>query len=962
MTDPLDRLRTALAGRYTLERELGEGGMAVVYLARDLKHDRPVALKVVRPELTALLGPERFLREIAITGRLQHPHILPLLDSGDADGILYYVMPYVAGETVRQRLERERQLPLEEALRLTREVADALDYAHRQGVVHRDLKPENLLLVEGHAVVADFGIARAVETAGGERLTATGTVLGTPLYMSPEQATGGVVDGRSDQYSLACVLYELLAGSPPFVGPSAETLVHQHLSVAPRPVSEVRVSVPGAVAAALQRALAKTAADRYETAARFGEALGVAMPTPARESLAGASSPHPSTEDGKPAPVPPRALVGAAVVVLLALGTFVAWKAGVFRDLGGRGTTHPVKKDWILVAAFEGPADDSSLAGAVRDLVSAALDQSTIVATVPDDQIRLALEQAGRPRGTRVDAALARELAYRHAIRAVVEGRVSRLGAGYSVVVRVLDADSVRVVAAVNDAARSDDELIPTMDRVARRLRRALGEHREDLRATWELSDTQFFITPSFEAYKRFLKARELLLGFDSRGAIALARSALSLDPDFAPAWGIMGYGFTNVDEPDSALAAFSESLRRPGRLPDVARFQAQAALAQLRGDLPGALEALDQALQYDPRRQATHSNRGYLLLSLGRPEEALASARHAGEVSPFGPNQVTLLNQFAALLWLGRLDEARDVARGMKQDLAANAQGQIAVAAGDWAAAESLGKALERLPEAAASDRMGMSCLAVALAARGSVRAAEQSLQRDQRAHAEQRRHAAMERAKRGRLLLDLVSGRRSGVPEDVANSDTTTLALVTRGLWEAAEGDTARARRLLARFRTRSAIEQNRHGSNPILIEAWLAARAGHYGETVRLLGPAALQGDDIGSALFRSNRVLKRWLVAEAYEGLGQPDSAAAYFELAISPLGDPGALRDARIAYSFAHRRLVLLCARMGRLEEARRHWEIFSSTFTRPDPEMRPLIEEARAALASAEAMARGQRR
>ena len=255
MADPLDRLRTALAGRYALERELGAGGMAVVYLARDVKHDRLVALKVVRPELTALLGPERFLREIAITGRLQHPHILPLLDSGEADGQLYYVMPYVAGETLRQRLERERQLPVEEALRLVREVADALDYAHRQGVVHLDLKPENLLLVEGHAVVADFGIAHAVEAAGGEKLTSTGTVLGTPLYMSPEQATGGVVDGRSDQYSLGCVLYELLAGMPPFVGPSAESLAHQHLSVAPRPVTEVRPSVPAAVAAALQRAL-----------------------------------------------------------------------------------------------------------------------------------------------------------------------------------------------------------------------------------------------------------------------------------------------------------------------------------------------------------------------------------------------------------------------------------------------------------------------------------------------------------------------------------------------------------------------------------------------------------------------------------------------------------------------------------------------------------------------------------
>jgi len=406
MMDPLDRLRSALAGRYTLDRELGAGGMAVVYLAQDLKHDRQVALKVVRPELTALLGPERFLREIAITGRLQHPHILPLLDSGEAGGLLYYVMPYVAGETLRQRLERERQLPVAEALRLVREVAGALDYAHRQGVVHRDLKPENLLLAEGHAVVADFGIARAVEAAGGEKLTATGTVLGTPLYMSPEQATGGVVDGRSDQYSLGCVLYELLAGSPPFVGPSAESLVHQHLSVAPRPVSEVRPSVSGAVAATLQRALAKTAADRYESAGRFAESLAAVLPSATRESLAGAIVPPPSAAEGKPArPRPRRALAGAVVLALLAAGAFAVWKTGMLTNLARGRSAHPIKKDWILVAEFEGPADDTTLARAVRDLVSAALDQSAIVATVPGDQIRLALEQAGRPPGTRVDAA-----------------------------------------------------------------------------------------------------------------------------------------------------------------------------------------------------------------------------------------------------------------------------------------------------------------------------------------------------------------------------------------------------------------------------------------------------------------------------------------------------------------------------------------------------------------------------
>jgi serine/threonine-protein kinase len=220
------RLTTALAGRYAIERELGAGGMATVYLARDLKHDRAVALKVLRPELAAVLGGERFLNEIKISARLDHPHILTLIDSGEVDGFLYYVLPYVRGESLRERLTREKQLGLEEALGITKQVAGALDYAHRQGVVHRDIKPENILLQEGEAMLADFGIALAVKEAGGNRLTETGLSLGTPQYMSPEQATGDrQLDARGDVYSLAAVLYEMLAGEPPHSGPTAQAII-----------------------------------------------------------------------------------------------------------------------------------------------------------------------------------------------------------------------------------------------------------------------------------------------------------------------------------------------------------------------------------------------------------------------------------------------------------------------------------------------------------------------------------------------------------------------------------------------------------------------------------------------------------------------------------------------------------------------------------------------------------------
>ncbi|HYW49113.1 MAG TPA: serine/threonine-protein kinase, partial [Gemmatimonadaceae bacterium] len=233
-TAQTQRMTSALADRYDVEGELGVGGMATVYRAVDRKHERDVAIKVLHPDLGAALGAERFLAEIRTTARLQHPHILPLLDSGDADGLLYYVMPLVTGETLRARLERERQLPLDEALSIACEVGDALGYAHRLGVIHRDIKPENILLRDGHALVADFGIALAVQTAGGSRMTQTGLSLGTPQYMSPEQAMGErTIDQRSDLYALAAVTYEMIVGEPPFTGPTVQAIVARILTEEP---------------------------------------------------------------------------------------------------------------------------------------------------------------------------------------------------------------------------------------------------------------------------------------------------------------------------------------------------------------------------------------------------------------------------------------------------------------------------------------------------------------------------------------------------------------------------------------------------------------------------------------------------------------------------------------------------------------------------------------------------------
>ncbi len=300
-----ERLAAALADRYRIERELGAGGMATVYLAHDLKHDRDVAIKVLHPDLGAALGGERFLAEIRTTARLQHPHILPLLDSGEADALLYYVMPLVTGETLRARLEREKQLPIAEAVRIAREVASALDYAHRQHVIHRDIKPENILLHDGSALVADFGIALAVQSAGGARMTQTGLSLGTPQYMSPEQAMGErAIDARSDIYALGAVTYEMLAGDAPFTGSSVQAIVAKVLNSEPERLSMLRKTIPPHVEAAVLTALAKLPADRFASAAEFAAALATANGSP----VSGATT----------APAPGRARRTTAAILLSA--------------------------------------------------------------------------------------------------------------------------------------------------------------------------------------------------------------------------------------------------------------------------------------------------------------------------------------------------------------------------------------------------------------------------------------------------------------------------------------------------------------------------------------------------------------------------------------------------------------------------------------------------------------------
>jgi hypothetical protein len=389
MSEPLGHLAAALASRYVIEREIGAGGMATVYLARDLRHERHVAVKVLNPELGAVLGAERFLAEIKTTANLQHPHLLPLFDSGQTDGLLYYVMPYVEGESLRARLDREKQLPVDEAVRIAAAVGGALAYAHERHVVHRDLKPENILLHAGQPVIADFGIALAVSNAGGPRITQTGLSLGTPAYMSPEQATGDrAIDGRTDVYSLGAVLYEMLVGDPPHAAGTAQAIIAKVLTERAPNVRTLRPSVPEHVARSIQKALEKLPADRFATASEFADALRGVRPVGVDASATHASAPVQSERGRRTAA---RALARWAPWAIAAAASTVAVVASLRHARPSIPARFPVELgDSVRLQSTFGRAialsPDGSLMAMMADLGPTA---RLMIRRIDDPQLRL---------------------------------------------------------------------------------------------------------------------------------------------------------------------------------------------------------------------------------------------------------------------------------------------------------------------------------------------------------------------------------------------------------------------------------------------------------------------------------------------------------------------------------------------------------------------------------------------
>jgi len=652
--DLQERLRTGLADRYQIDRELGHGGMAVVFLAQDLKHHRQVAIKVLRPDLAQAVGAERFLREIEIAAGLNHPHILPLHDSGQTDGLLYYVMPFIEGESLRDRLTRERQLSVEEALQITREVGGALSYAHTRGVVHRDIKPENILLSGGVALVADFGIAQAVRSASTDQLTSTGMSIGTPTYMSPEQAAGHTpIDGRADQYSLACMLYEMLAGVPPFTGPTQQAVLARHAIDPVPPLRTLRTTTPVSVEQAVVRALAKAPADRFPTVRGFQEALTrtVAVPTGRR---------------------------WVARIGLLAAGA-IAVSAGVYSLVTHPAAQRPLGSNTaspsIAVLPFVNIGSDPN-----NEPFSDGMSEELTSALGKIRELNVAARTSAFSfKGENLDV---REIGRRLNVGYVLEGSVRRAGSRLRVSAQLINAaNGYHLWSDEYDGDAKD--VFAVQDQIARSIVGALR-----LTLTGPVGAPLVKrSTGSPEAHELYLRGRYFFARRDSaslRKARDYFEQAIEKDSSYALAWsglsdayshrGVFGY-VPYRDVYAKAKAAALQALAL-----DSTRAEAHTSLAFIvlfyEWDWRTAGRELDRAIALDPRYPDAHLFRGWYFVATNRIGDAVRELESAVNLDPF--SVVNNARLASMLFYARRYNEAVAQSRRLIELDSTNAVGRV--------------------------------------------------------------------------------------------------------------------------------------------------------------------------------------------------------------------------------------------------------------------------------------------
>jgi len=643
MPEAASRLSVALGDRYRIVRELGAGGMATVYLADDLRHGRRVAIKVLRPDLTASLGGERFLAEIRTTAALQHRNILPLFDSGGADGFLFHVTPFIEGETLRSRLRRETQLPIDQAVDIAAQVADALTFAHGRGIIHRDIKPENILLAADGVFVADFGISKALDDAGGERLTQTGITVGTPLYMSPEQATATeALDARTDLYSLACVLYEMLAGEPPHTGPSSQAILAKRMVNPPPDVRTVRETVPPRLAEVLKKGLAKVPADRHQTVADFMGAVQAAL------------SATPDTAGGRA--TTRRRWYGVAAVLLTAFVAVAPWLKTVwFSD-------PPVAR--IAVMAPMGIGDDDQdralLLGLYNRLLMQLGEAGVSVVGGVETMLRFQAERATVP-----------EIASRLGVDQVVEPIVSWSGDSVNVDVRLVNGRSEAVLwtGQFGGAARDVRLLLHTVSQ-------SIGSQTGSAPRAATTPRAGSVNPAAQRAYMQGVFYSQGLTETYLQRATEYYQAALEADPEYAPAYAGLSWAWVarqqmGFDLPEDATPIAMRNAERAIELDTLlpeAHLAVGASYGWANWNWQVAEREYRRAIELNPRFGDAHSELSHLLLVMRRFAEAVAHADTAVMLDPFNIKY----RAFRGVVYAGtdRLDEARSQFEDILQEL----------------------------------------------------------------------------------------------------------------------------------------------------------------------------------------------------------------------------------------------------------------------------------------------------
>ena len=613
-------LEQRLGGVYRVERELGGGAMSRVFLAEEIELGRRVVLKVLPPDLSEGLSEERFRREVQVAAKLQHPHIVPLLTAGRAGPTLYYVMPFVEGETLRERLAREGVLPVVDVIQLLRDVAEALAYAHRSGIVHRDVKPENILITNSHALIADFGIAKAISDGlDAPHITAAGVALGTPTYMSPEQAAGDRnIDTRADLYAVGVVGYEMLTGRPPFARSSPYEMLAAHIADDPDPVARHRADTSGPLARVVMQCLEKRREDRFASADQLVAALHHAAMELSAESRAPRSPPR-------------RARLGWVAVALAAgLGVGVGARAaglGATRSLVAQGALR--EREPVLLADLANRTPDSSLGIAMTEALRTDLAQSSAVMVLPASRVRQALRRMQRDSVRTVDLELAREAAQREGIKAVIAGDVASVGNGYVVALRIVNAATGEVLAGFRESAEGSGDVISAVDRVSKQLRRRIGE---SVQALAKAPSLEQVTTSSLEALRAYSEARRALADGRFDRAALLLEESIRLDSTFASAYRALAATYDNWGQnPAGAIQGVLKAYEYRYRLPERERLLAEAQYySEIDRRPERAAAAYEAVLALNADDVTALTNLGNLHRDLGAIDKALALHRRA--------------------------------------------------------------------------------------------------------------------------------------------------------------------------------------------------------------------------------------------------------------------------------------------------------------------------------------------